>query len=42
MDRKETTKFLSDLLKTDRLFGKYWASEVSIDYGTMKGSEQLK
>lgn len=34
MDRKETTKFLSDLLKTDRLLGKYWASEVSIDYGT--------
>ena len=34
MDRKETTKFLGDLLKRNRLFGKYWASEVSIDYGT--------
>lgn len=34
MDRKETTKFLGNLLKRDRLFGKYWASEVSIDYGT--------
>lgn len=34
MDRKETTKFLGDLLKRDRLCGKYWASEVSIDCGT--------
>lgn len=36
MDRKETTKFLSDLLISNRLSdrGKYWASEVSIDYGT--------
>lgn len=36
MNRKETTKFLGDLLKRDRLsgIGKYWASEVSIDYGT--------
>lgn len=36
MDRKETTKFLSDLLISNRLAGrgKYYASEVSIDYGT--------
>jgi hypothetical protein len=37
MNRKETTKFLGDLLITDRLtgIGKYWAKEVSIDYGTI-------
>lgn len=36
MDRKEITKFLSDLLVNDRFqgIGKYWAREVSIDYGT--------
>ena len=36
MDRKETTKFLSDLLISNRLTGqgKYYAREVSIDYGT--------
>ena len=36
MNRKETTRFLSDLLVTDRLSGagKYYAKEVSIDYGT--------
>lgn len=36
MNRKDTTQFLSDLLITDRLSGrgKYWAREVSIDYGT--------
>lgn len=36
MNRVETTKFLSDLLVSDRLTGrgKYYASEVSIDYGT--------
>lgn len=36
MNRKETTKFLSELLISDKLSGrgKYWASEVSIDYGT--------
>lgn len=35
MDRKGTTRFLGDLLKADKLSGmcKYWASEVSIDYG---------
>ena len=36
MNRKDTTKFLSDLLISNRLsgYGKYYASEVSIDYGT--------
>lgn len=36
MDRKGTTKFLSDLLVSNRLtgMGKYYASEVSLDYGT--------
>ena len=36
MNRKETTKFISDLLVREKLSGrgKYYASEVSIDYGT--------
>lgn len=36
MNRKEITKFLSSLLIREKLsgIGKYWASEVSIDYGT--------
>ena len=36
MNRKETTKFLSDLLISNRLLGrgKYYAREVSIDYRT--------
>lgn len=36
MDRKKTTEFLSKLLISNRLSGrgKYWSSEVSIDYGT--------
>lgn len=36
MKRGEITRFLGDLLVTDRLCkrGKYYASEVSIDYGT--------
>lgn len=36
MTRRETTRFLSDLLVRQRLSGrgKYWAREVSIDYGT--------
>lgn len=36
MNRKETTEFLGNLLVSDRFtgFGKYWAREVSIDYGT--------
>ena len=36
MNRRDTTQFLSQLLISTRLNGrgKYWASEVSIDYGT--------
>ena len=34
MDRKETTKFLGNLLVREKLGNGYWASEVSIDYGT--------
>lgn len=36
MNRKETTRFLSNLLVSDRLGkrGVYYASEVSLDYGT--------
>ena len=36
MDRKTTTKFLGDLLISKKFqgLGKYWASEVSLDYGT--------
>ena len=36
MNRKETTEFLSNLLISNRLSGrgKYYAREVSIDYGT--------
>lgn len=35
MNRKDITKFLSDLLEKDRLSGagKYWAKEVTFDYG---------
>ena len=35
-DRKEITKFLGNTLIRERLSqrGKYWASEVSLDYGT--------
>lgn len=42
MTRSETTKFLSDLLVRDRLtgMGKYYASEVTIDYGT-KGVKRV-
>jgi len=37
MNRKETTEFLSQLLISERLAGrgKYYAKEVSIDYGTV-------
>ncbi len=37
MNRKETTDFLGKLLVRERFagMGKYWASEVSIDYGTV-------
>ncbi len=36
MNRKETTDFLGKLLIRKKFggIGKYWASEVSIDYGT--------
>ena len=36
MDRKQTTQFLENLLVLDRFggIGKYWAREVSVDYGT--------
>ena len=36
MNRKMVTSFLSNLLITKKLqgIGKYWASEVSIDYGS--------
>lgn len=36
MNRKETTQFLGELLRKERFsgIGKYWANEVSIDYGT--------
>ena len=36
MNRKEITKFLGDLLVSQNFsgIGKYFASEVSIDYGT--------
>lgn len=42
MTRSETTKFLSDLLKRDRLsgVGKYYASEVTLDWGQGKGKEK--
>lgn len=36
MNRKETTEFLGNLLIQDKFLGigKYWAREVSIDFGT--------
>lgn len=36
MNRKETTKFLGELLVLNRLTGrgKYWAREVTLNYGT--------
>lgn len=36
MNRKEITSFLGELLINNKLsgIGKYWASEVSLDYGT--------
>lgn len=33
MNRKETTKLLSDLLIRDVLLKKYWANEVTFNYG---------
>lgn len=42
MNRKETTEFLSNLLISNRFhgMGKYWASEVTLDYGHGKGREK--
>lgn len=39
MNRTETTRFLGELLKSDRFrgMGKYWASEVSVDAFTAAG-----
>ena len=39
MKRSETTKFLSRLLEKSRFSGpgKYWAREVSLDYGYAAG-----
>lgn len=36
MTRKETTKFLSDLLVKEKFsgMGKYYASEVTLNYGS--------
>lgn len=43
MDRKETTKFLGQLLINTRFggAGKHWASEVSIDRGGEKQKELI-
>lgn len=43
MNRKETTKFLSELLITHRFsgIGKYWASEVTLDYGWKDGGKRI-
>ena len=37
MNRKSTTEFLGELLRRSRFsgVGKHWASEVSLDYGTI-------
>lgn len=42
MNRKETTEFLSNLLVSTRLsgMGKYYASEVTLDWGGGKGKEK--
>lgn len=42
MNREEITKFLGDLLIQQRLSGrgKYWASEVTLDYGQGKGKQK--
>lgn len=42
MNRKETTRFLSDLLVAKRFsgMGKYYASEVILDYGKGAGKEK--
>ena len=40
MNRKETTEFLSKLLVQRKLAGKYYASEVTLDFGCGKGKEK--
>ena len=40
MNRKETTRFLSELLVQRKLLGKYYASEVTLDCGAGKGKEK--
>lgn len=40
MNRAETTKFLSELLVQRKLAGKYYASEVTLDFGSGKGKEK--
>lgn len=42
MNRKQTTEFLSELLISKRFsgMGKYWAREVTLDYGQGKGKEK--
>lgn len=40
MNRKETTRFLSELLVQRKLLGKYYASEVTLDCGAGKGEEK--
>ena len=40
MNRKETTEFLSDLLVQRKLAGKYYASEVTLDFGRGTGKEK--
>lgn len=41
MDRKETTNFLNKLLEKEKLSGagKYWAKEVTLDYGKSELTE---
>ena len=43
MNRKETTQFLSHLLESTKLsgVGKYWAKEVTIDYGKTEIVEDI-
>lgn len=40
MNRKETTRFLSELLVQRKLLGKYYASEVTLDCGAGKSKEK--
>lgn len=42
MNRKEITKFLGDILVSEKFsgMGKYWAKEVTLDYGHGRGKEK--